>query len=546
MMRENPVAVHAPGGASPAYDGPSPTPDGRPMPLHLRQLLDDPGLGLELVAGGPDASLLVPIRWAHIAETPDPTPWLEGGELLLTTGLGVRDDPEAQRRLVEGLTRRGCVAIGFGVGVSMPGVPQAMLDAADRCGIPLFTVPFEVPFIAVTRRVAKAVFDEHFATLRSAVDLHRRVLASVIAGDGIDAVLNTTGPHLPDAQFVVYDFGGQLLAQRASAAGAPDPEVLWPSLVARHRDRDRAEVEIDGWFATSAVVRVGAEIQAVLAVVSPEPLREHEQLLVEQSLAGISLELARGHSRRESRRIRVDELVEEVAAGRAGVSMVTRVLERLGADPDAPYRILCVPSTRDASQQSLCAVVEDVLTAAGHPPVVGRFDGDTVALVDAADDHLAEDIATAIIERGWAGVTVGRSGRKESLDVVASALREARTAAHDEARPPGGVRDIETIGIEGMLASIRDGIGARTFVTQVLGPVLRYDHEESSSLAETLRAYLAHGCRPGPAAEQLSIHRHTLAYRLDRIRDLTGRDPRDGAHLLEFGLALELADGTSD
>ena len=56
----------------------------------------------------------------------------------------------------------------------------------------------------------------------------------------------------------------------------------------------------------------------------------------------------------------------------------------------------------------------------------------------------------------------------------------------------------------------------------------------------SLRAYLEHGCRPGPAAAELRIHRHTLAYRLDRITALTGRDPRDGAHLVSYGVALEL------
>jgi DNA-binding PucR family transcriptional regulator len=81
---------------------------------------------------------------------------------------------------------------------------------------------------------------------------------------------------------------------------------------------------------------------------------------------------------------------------------------------------------------------------------------------------------------------------------------------------------------------------AEDFVTQVLGPVLDHDGRESSHLVDILRAYLAHGCRPGPAADQLCVHRHTLTYRLERIRELTGRDPRSGDHLVEFGLALAL------
>jgi purine catabolism regulator len=76
----------------------------------------------------------------------------------------------------------------------------------------------------------------------------------------------------------------------------------------------------------------------------------------------------------------------------------------------------------------------------------------------------------------------------------------------------------------------------------MLGAVLAHDPDGAGGLIATLRAYLRSGCRPGPAARELSVHRHTLSYRLDRIAQLTGRDPRSGEHLLPYGMALELLD----
>ena len=64
--------------------------------LTLAQLLDE--LGLEPVSGA--QALDTPIRWVHASELPDPTPWLSGGELILTTGMQLTT-PEAQRALVE-------------------------------------------------------------------------------------------------------------------------------------------------------------------------------------------------------------------------------------------------------------------------------------------------------------------------------------------------------------------------------------------------------------------------------------------------------------
>jgi PucR family transcriptional regulator, purine catabolism regulatory protein len=510
------------------------------VPLWLSTLLDDPSLGLEVVAGHAGIDGRGPIRWAHISDTPDPTPWLEGGELLLTTGLGVKDSPDLQRRLLASLASRGAVAVGFGIGVSLPEVPPAMLAAADEHELPLFTVPYEVPFIAVTRRVAHHTFAEHYATLRSAVDLHRQVLSAVLSSQGIPGVLATVGGAMPGAALLAFDFSGREL-------GRHDPDELLGDLGAQlwaevgegatggsrlgTRTSTVAELTV-----TSGPVRLGQDVEAVVVAATTAPLVEHEELLFEQGLAGVSLELSRGRSVREATRARVDELLEEVASGRGTAGSIERALERLGALPTGPYRVLAVARPDGVGDARLCSVVEDALLPLGRP-LVGRLDGVIHALVTDHDDD-AERVAAALTDRGWPSPRVGRSRPKRDLEAFRAAIREAHVALTLEV--PSAVRDVDQLGLPGLLAGIRDDLGATDFVTQVLGPVLEHDQRESSHLLDSLRAYLAHGCRPGPAAEELCIHRHTLAYRLDRVRDLTGRDPRSGDHLLEFGLALEL------
>lgn len=510
------------------------------MPLWLDDLLRDPGLGLELVAGHAGSSSRGPIRWAHISDTPDPTPWLEGGEVLLTTGLGVKDSVELQRRLIAGLAARGCTAVGFGVGVILDEVPPGMLAAADEHHLPLFTVPYEVPFIAVTRRVAHATFEEHYATLKGAVDLHRRILAAVVGGAGVAGVLDVAARQLPEHTLVAFDVFGQVLARRDGRQVLSDLDVadLWEFVAPASHLRDRVETEWKEQHVTSHVVRLGDQIDAVLAVVSGGPLLEHEQLLVEQALAGLSLELARGLSVREARRGRVDELLEEVATGHVSKDLLARQLSRLGA-PAGAYRVLCLTNRGPVPQRSLAALIEDLL-AVRTTPLLGRLDGATYAMVPADTDQ-AEAIATALRERAWDGVILGRSRAHTEPDGLRSALREAWLAASSPAARPATVNDVTNLGVVGLLAGIPDDASTDHFVQQVLGPVLNHERDDSPLLA-SLRAYLAHGCRPGPAADQLQVHRHTLTYRLDRIRDLTGRDPRDGEHLLTYGLALALLD----
>ncbi|MCU0258289.1 MAG: PucR family transcriptional regulator ligand-binding domain-containing protein, partial [Solirubrobacteraceae bacterium] len=79
--------------------------------LTLRDVLGD--LDVRLLAG--EANLGVPVRWVHISELADPTAFLAGGELLLTTGLTL-DTPRKQREFVGRLADHGLAGLGYGTG----------------------------------------------------------------------------------------------------------------------------------------------------------------------------------------------------------------------------------------------------------------------------------------------------------------------------------------------------------------------------------------------------------------------------------------------
>ena len=511
------------------------------MPLWLSELLDEAELDAEVVAGQAGVDRRGPIRWAHISELADPSPWLEGGELLLTTCLSLRHDPATQVRFVDRLAERGAVAIGISLGVSVDAVPPAMLTRCDERELPLFTVPYEVPFIAISRQVAHHVFAERYANLHRTIDLHRKVLTSVVAGAGIAEILSTVARSMPGVALLAQDFSGTELARvdpNGTAVDLPADALTPEPLPLRPGGPVRAQTQLRGRSVLRAPVLLGEHLEAYVVAVSSEPLLDHEELLFEQAVAGVSLELARHRSVRDARRSRIDELLEDILNGRSSTPRIRQVLQRMAAPLPQPYQALAVtPPTRpNVDVVSVCALVEDVLLIHGAP-LVGHLDG-TVYACAPADTEVAEQVLVATQRRGWRGVTIGRSRPKQGMDALTTALREAGTALQAGAEEE--VHDITGLGVAGLLAGLRDSGGAGDFVEELLGPVIAHDQVASGQLVTTLRAYLSHGCRPGPAAQELGVHRHTLTYRLDRIRDLTDRDPRSGEHLIAYGIALEL------
>src|ERR1700742_2223269 len=138
--------------------------------LPLRDLLRE--LDVRIVAG--EAGLDRPVRWVHISELEDPTPWLSGGELLLTTGLPLGDAGE-QRDYIARLANHGLSGLGFGTGFTHETVPAALSDAAEAHDFPLFEVPYKLPFIAVTEKAFTHLVNEHYAVLQRALSAHERL-----------------------------------------------------------------------------------------------------------------------------------------------------------------------------------------------------------------------------------------------------------------------------------------------------------------------------------------------------------------------------------
>jgi PucR family transcriptional regulator, purine catabolism regulatory protein len=134
-------------------------------------------LDLALVTGEENAGANV--RWVHSTELLDPTPWLRGGELLLTTGLQLAG-AKPQREFVERLAEREIAGLGFGTGFVHKKVPAAVLNTARKLGFPLFEVPYELPFIAITERVFAQLLNERYELLQR--NMAGDVLAEALTG----------------------------------------------------------------------------------------------------------------------------------------------------------------------------------------------------------------------------------------------------------------------------------------------------------------------------------------------------------------------------
>jgi purine catabolism regulator len=444
--------------------------------------------------GGGGAGRAPPVRWAHISELDDPTPWLFGGELLLTTGRPLADRPAV---FIERLAASNLSGVGLGLGFGHDAMPAAAIGAADRLDFPVFTIPYHVPFIAITEAVFSAVAGARVETLE-------RITALMVDDPGLSGLLAEMA-RITDSELALDDAEGRPLARTADLA-ADSPGVVSLPVVTGSRVAGRL-LALPGGRCDRQLLH---HVQTVLAV-----------------------ELVKLQAVSEAERRLVGDLVEAILAGEVSSGELRRKASAFGLDGELP---LAFTLLRPA-QRGPRALAELAENAAEMGPSAVR-DGGVAVLIEAADDDAAELTAGRLMEITGAGaVGVGRVRRDPSE--LRRSYDEALYAV--EARTPNGHPEVATfrdLGSVQLLLSLQGERGVELFCDSTLGPLVDHDRRHGSALIDSLRAYIEANGRWAEASTELSVHRHTLRYRMRKIEELTGRDLSSAGDRLELWLAL--------
>jgi purine catabolism regulator len=538
--------------------------------LTVRELLN--GLDVRLLCG--EATVDLPVRWVHISELQDPTPWLSGGELLLSTGM-LLDSPEQQREFVARLADHQLAGLGFGTGFSHPQVPEALLEAAVERDFPVFEVPYEVPFIAVTEAAFTKLVNEQYAVLRRAIAAHERLERVVLSERGLEALAGTLST-LIGAAVLVFDARGEHLVQRAFRR-AIEPETV-SALRAELSERARRSearaflpplgeqaeralalpVAADGGAGGSGPRDAGERKPEawLVAIKDSGPLSDFDRLTLHQAVTIVALELLRGRVAGDTeRRLAGDVLAAIVGGDLSGVEL-SRRLEPFGLSEQVAALIV----QRPAGGRGPATPVEDALSTAlreeASPGLVASSGPFTCALVAGSPEEELFALAERIRERLEGGLGAGLRvgvGRPVAGEDARRSFHEGRCAVEaialvangghngkgDGNRPhPPGVATYKDLGSFQLLLSLQDDEALKLFCDSILGPIEASEGHYGGELMRSLEAFIEENGQWERAARRLYCHRHTLRYRIKRVEELTGRNLSSARDRIEFWLAL--------
>lgn len=443
--------------------------------LTIGDLVATASLDTSVLAGGDGANREV--LWAHSCEMPDPARWLGPHELLMTVGLCVPADAKGQVELISQLDEAGLAGIMIGDHEPAPALTSAMLVEADRRGFPVLLAGPQIPYAVIARHVAAA--NTASQTLQ-VLTLSKLYHLAAYADDDNDALIMSLSTLL-GVGITVVDNATRL----PLLVGRP------PAYEHRKSDVRTRPYNLKSRFPATLELEefAGEELDSFLLV--------HLMKVLEVAVDRI---LGSAHGREEASA----KVMLALLNGAHHYDMNAVLAPHMPSDG---FHVVAFDPSDEAAISRLASVQQ-------LPVIVGSNRMHCLALVPTA---VAEEFEqSARLVTGVAGVS------STFVD-----LADARAAAGEAAQAfVSGRHSTETwTHFEGVAISVlpRSKREAQQIVDGVLGALAKGD-TRSSMLRETLFAYLRNDRRWAETADELGVHRQTLAYRLRRIEEESGLD----------------------
>ena len=500
------------------------------------------------------------VRWVHVLELADAAHLLQGGELVLTTGVALPAEPALLARYAADLAAAG------GTGVSALAVelgrryvgalPAALVRAAADSGLTLIAFEREVPFVEITEAVHARIIDAQLEELRASERLHEVFTELSVSGASPDEIVRQAA-ILAGRPVILADLSHRVLA---CEPGSADPARLLAGFARRSRalvspPGRTAYDQASGWLFTPVGAR-GEDWGRVILVCDAPP-GGTDTVLIERAATTLALgRLLTRHAEsldRQAHRTLITGIISQAHADPAEAAVRSRAL---GVPVDGRQLIAMVLRLRDPAGHSgplgvsAHARVLDIADAAAAacraervPSLVGTLDdaraGAMLSLSPRADaDRVLHGLTARIAERGggpgsgWGDLVIGVGAAAGSIRDVRRSFLEASQVADVAAERPGerfpGSPDrpafyrLADLRLRGLLHLLRDDPRMQTFVERELGPLLAA--EPDTSLLDVLAAYLAAGGNKAEAAKRAHLARPTFYERLRRIERLLGTD----------------------
>ncbi|CAL9674552.1 Purine catabolism regulatory protein [Streptomyces sp. enrichment culture] len=506
--------------------------------------------GMPRVLAG-ESQLNRAVRWVHVTELLNPADFLEGGELVLTTGMPYPEDASKLRGYVDQLADVGAAGLIVELGHRYRRVPEELVTACRAREVPLVELARGVRFIDVTQTVHALILDAQGALLRRGRDIQDIFTALTLRGAGPEELVHTTA-ELAGAPVVLEDLTHRVLM--CELLGRP-----YEPVVSAWSRRSRAAPTLgklapsgpEGWLIAPVQDHHGLWGRLVLLEdrLNTEPDPEH-LLILERAAVALTMARLAGPAwwERRAHRSVLRDLYERRFRSPADARARAEALG-LPAFGHRLFAMVIRHTCPGGEGEQLDERIAKALTQTGVRALVGETApgriGVLLALAQAsAWQPVAERIGRLAREELGPEAVVAVGPGVTDLSGIARSWQEAEQTA--EAITPASPErwfyvpaDVE---LPELLGVLREDTRLQRYAERQLTRLIEHDDRNGGDLLPALRAYLTAAGNKSVAAKLAGMSRQAYYQRLHTIERLLGCDLESGLQRTSLHVAVLVLD----
>ncbi|AXE83667.1 Purine catabolism regulatory protein [Streptomyces sp. Go-475] len=506
--------------------------------------------GLPRVLAG-ESRLDRAVRWVHVTELLNPADFLEGGELVLTTGMPYPEDASRLRGYVDQLADVGAAGLIVELGHRYRKVPDELVAACRAREVPLIELARGVRFIDVTQTVHALILDAQGALLRRGRDIQDIFTALTLRGATPEELVHTTA-ELTGAPVVLEDLNHRVLM--CELLGRP-----YEPVVSAWSRRSRAAPTLEkvapsgpeGWLIATVQDHHGPWGRLVLldSRLNAEPDPENV-LVLERAAVALTMARLAGPAwwERRAHRSVLRDLCEQRFRSPADARARAEALG-LPAFGHRLFAVVIRHTETGTEGEHLDERIAKALTQTGVRALVGETApgriGVLLALAQAsAWQPVAERIGRLSREELGPDAVVAVGPGVTDLSGIARSWQEAEQTA-DTITPASPERwfyvpaDVE---LPELLGVLRQDTRLQRFAERQLTRLVDHDDRNGGDLLPALRAYLTAAGNKSVAAKRAGMSRQAFYQRLHTIERLLGCDLESGLQRTSLHVAVLVLD----
>ncbi len=489
-----------------------------------------------------------PVKWSHILEVNNVEEFVNGGELILTTGINLQRGQKSQLDYLEKLIMLNTACICIELGSSITAIADDALAFAEMHDYPVIVFEETVKFVEITQDLHTSIINHHHQMLTDLDRLSTEFHSLSLQPNGIMKILQAVHHyfHRP-ACFLSRDSIQCYPLDKKEALSSINEQDL----------ENRPCMEHDGDIILSAAVRMFDQVWGYIVLMEADTIHyEFCTLVLDRAATAISQVMLRYKELAERKHCLEEDFIRScLSSDRVEYDRFYSILPTFYVN--TAYRLLCIPAhpnhlaftngKADIHNTQISMMLRTLLQKEGYSPIIAVRPYEVICIIYPCTNHKDtkgqwEKLSvklTQLCAKLFNTQLFGISSSYSSLELCAKAYEETSDVLHLRKQTESISTFYDDLGLYRLLLPLQKTGMLQRYIDDYLGDIIEYDKRNNSELLKTLAVYFECNGSRKAAAERLFIVRQTLYHRMEKLRSLLGEEFTDPASRLSLEAAIK-------